>query len=108
MELLKVSYEYCKQQAVTLQINFGMMRGKPEFGGVPSSLHPGKIVIQNVFAHSESEARETLRAALLNLFAVNKLIIHDANKLCEKWIDVKRSNTSVYRRDGDIFQEYTV
>src|SRR5690349_2548552 len=81
---------YCLQNAATLQINFCLMRGKSEFGGVPSSKHLGKIIVNNVYAHSESEARECLRNALLKLFKVAS-IPHDANRYFEKWIGVKRA-----------------
>jgi hypothetical protein len=85
-----------------------MMRGKVELGGVPSSVHPGKIAIHHVFARTESEARETIRVALVKMFSVNTQIPHDANRFFEKWIDVKRANHARVAWANSTLLEYIV
>src|SRR6185436_11085835 len=49
MELLKEAYAFCVEQAAILKIHFCMQRGKPSFGGVPASEHPGKVVIKHAY-----------------------------------------------------------
>ena len=59
VSLLKEAYDYCVENAATLKISFAMQRGKPSFGGVPASKHPGKIVIQH--GENEIEVRCAIR-----------------------------------------------
>ena len=86
-----------------------MMRGRVEFGGVPASLHPGKVTLTRVYAHSEAAARETIRVALLDHFKPNSHLTHDANRFFERWIDVKKVSHAAFKSsEGNTFYEFVV
>lgn len=85
-----------------------MQRGKPAFGGVPPSDHPGKIVIRYCYAHTAYEVREALRSALLKHFKPNQQSKFNSNRYFEKWIDVKLvSNVPFKAHQNRTFFEFT-
>src|SRR6185503_2293957 len=95
---------------VTLKINFCMMRGKPSFGGVPPSEHPGKIIIRHTYAPNENEVRSAITTALYRQFKPNPHLSWEANKFFEKWIDIKPSSNLPLRdlNSGRLYKEFTV
>src|SRR6185312_8005127 len=110
MELLREAYNYCLRNTNGRLINFCMQRGKPSYGGVLPSEHPGKITIRHAFALSESDARNTIRTALINLFKPNPELYYDSNRFFERWIDVRSTSRATFddRQTGKKYKEFTV
>ena len=107
---LKEAYSYCIVKTCVLAINFCMQRGKPCFGGVPASEHPGKIVVRHAYASSISDVRGAIRTILINIFKPHRELSHDSNRFFERWIDARpaNSNWSTDRQSKKRFQEFTV